>query len=395
MVPSSAPAPSFRNNAVGISAALAFFLADARPAQSATAGWKLDWSDEFAAAPVNAAVWGFENGFVRNEEAQFYSDRVENSRIEDGRLLIRALRDDWNGHEYTSASRTTRNKKSWKYGRFELRARIDIRAGSWPAWWWLPNTGGWPRGGEIDMMEFYQGKCLFNVMDGNQKWTAPTKTVASLGGAAWAAEYHVWTMEWDSTRIDLFLDGTLMNHYVVANADGTGPNGGNPFRQPGYMILNQALGGTNGGNPSGTAFPVDLSIDWVRVHAWTAGTAFKVTVIGGMGSGTYLEGTSASITALMPPSGQEFDKWLVVAGDPVIDAMDSPSAKLTLPATDITVSAAFRPKATGIRFPRAGRVYDAGLDAPPLFDARGRQSAGIPFPVMAPVFRARSDGNPP
>ena len=193
--------------------ALACALACAVPTLSATGGWSFSWSDEFAGPAVDAAVWGFESGYVRNEEAQYYSNRAENSRIEDGKLLIRALRDNWSGHEYTSASRTTRGKKSWKYGRFEIRARIDVRAGSWPAWWWLPNSGGWPKGGEIDMMEFYQNKCLFNVMDGNGKWTAPTRSLASLGGARWAEEYHTWTMEWDSTRIDLSLDGVLINHY--------------------------------------------------------------------------------------------------------------------------------------------------------------------------------------
>ncbi len=193
-------------------------------------GWKFSWSDEFNGPAVDTSLWGYEIGYsIRNQELENYTNRPENSRIDSGDLLIQALRDNWNGHEYSSASRRTMGRKSWLYGKFEMRAQIDVRLGSWPAWWWLPNIGGWPKGGEIDMMEFYQGKCLFNVMDGNGKWQSLTRTVASLGGSAWADNFHVWTWVWDSTKIDLSLDGTLINHYPLANADGTGPEWGKSF----------------------------------------------------------------------------------------------------------------------------------------------------------------------
>ncbi|MEO7426542.1 MAG: family 16 glycosylhydrolase [Fibrobacteria bacterium] len=332
-------------------------------AAAGAAGWKLAWSEEFNAQAVDASVWGFENGYLRNNEAQYYSNRSENSRSDGGTLLIRALRDDWNGHAYTSASRTTRGRKSWQYGRFEIRAKIDVRAGSWPAWWWLPDAGGWPRGGEIDMMEFYQSKCLFNVMDGNQKWTSPTRSLSSLGGARWAEAFHVWTMEWDSTRIDLSLDGTLINHYPLAQADGTGPNGSNPFRHPGYMILNQAIGGDNGGNPAATEFPVDLRVDWVRIHAWTQGPSHTLTVTEGTGGGEYLEGTEASVTAHMPPAGQVFDKWVLVSGSVVLDDASAASARLTMPATDIGVKATYKAGSVAI-LPGRSRVrgVDRGME---------------------------------
>jgi beta-glucanase (GH16 family) len=186
--------------------------------------------------------------------------RLENSHIENGILTIEARKETEGSCKYTSANLVSNGKRSFKYGLFEMRAKIDIRQGSWPAWWWLPNSGGWPKGGEIDMMEFYKGKCLFNVMDGSQKWTS--KTLAVSG--AWADSFHVWTWEWDSTVINLWLDGKLMNHYPVSNADGTGPNGENPFKRPGYMLVNQAIGGNNGGDPSGTTFPVKYQVDYIR-----------------------------------------------------------------------------------------------------------------------------------
>ncbi len=306
-----------------------------------TGGWQFSWSDEFNGPSVDASTWGYEIGYIRNNEAQFYTNRTENSRIDNGNLLIEALRDNWNGHEYTSASRTTYGKKSFLYGKFEMRAKIDIRQGSWPAWWWLPNTGGWPKGGEIDMMEYYQNKCLFNVMNGNQQWFSQTRSIYSLGGNRWAENFHVWTMEWDSTKIDLYLDGTLINHFPLSYADGTGPNGVNPFRQPGYMIVNQAIGGTNGGDPSSTSFPVDYRIDWIRVYKWKDTTSYTLTVNNGVGAGPYVPGTKASITALMPASGMMFDKWVVTSGNPVIADSLSSSTTITMPSANVSVTATY------------------------------------------------------
>ena len=261
-----------------------FFITAVIPlsAQPAYENFQLVWGDEFDADGLpNSANWGYEKGCsVRNNEAQYYAEaREKNSHIEDGTLIIEAHRESMNGCSYTSANLITK-KRDFKYGLFEIRAQIDIRQGSWPAWWWLPASGGWPRGGEIDMMEFYRGNLLFNVMDGNQKWTSKTRAVSSIGGSDWAKEFHTWTWEWDSLKIDLYLDGKLMNHYNVANADGTGPGGENPFRRPGYMLINQAIGGNNGGDPSSTTFPVRYLVDYIRVYKPGKDTsAPKVTAV--------------------------------------------------------------------------------------------------------------------
>jgi beta-glucanase (GH16 family) len=321
----------------GVLLAFAFVRAD---------GWKLAWSEEFNGPEIDASVWGYEIGYKRNQELQYYSNRRENARIDSGHLLIRALKDDWQGHDYTSASLITSGKKSFQYGKFEMRARIDIRSGSWPAWWWLPNSGGWPKGGEIDMMEFYQGKCLFNVMDGNQKWYSQTRTVASLGGSRWSERFHVWTMVWDSTQIELLLDGALINRFAVSNADGTGPNGANPFRRPGYLIVNQALGGTNGGDPSNTALPIDLRVDWIRVQTWSEGTAYRLTVAGGSGSGDYVVGERASLVAQMPPMGQVFDRWQVDSGTAQIEPPGEENTRIVMGNTPVTVRAVYRSEGT-------------------------------------------------
>ena len=191
------------------------------------------------------------------------------------------------------------------------------------------------------MMEYYKNKCLFNVMNGSATWFSQTRTISVLGGDLWAANFHVWTMVWDSTKIDLLLDGTLINHFLLSNADGTGPNGVNPFRQPGYMIVNQAIGGNNGGDPSNTTFPVNLRVDWIRVYKWKNTTSYKLTVNSGVGTGSYIPGTQASVTALMPASGMMFDKWVVTSGNLVIADSLSPSTVITMPSADAAVTATY------------------------------------------------------
>ena len=246
-------------------------------------GYVLAWSDEFntdgAPDPKN---WTFERGFVRNHELQFY--QPDNARVKDGRLVIEARREsvpnprhepgsnDWKrapaASTFTSASLITRGLHQWQYGRFEMRARIDVRSGLWPAWWTLGVAGEWPANGEIDIMEYYRNTLLANVASGSgQRWTAKWDSVrtplADLG-KDWAKEFHVWRMDWSRDFIRLYVDDRLLNETKVA--DTKNPDGTQPFRQPHYMILNLALGGDNGGEVSGTEFPAKFEVDWVRVY---------------------------------------------------------------------------------------------------------------------------------
>ncbi len=230
-------------------------------AVSAT-GWQLVWSDEFNDPSINSANWGFEHGLVRNHEAQFYTDRPENARIENGNLVIEARRESYEGAAYTSASLLTAGKHSWQYGRFEIRAKIPTASGSWPAWWALGDSisqVGWPKCGEIDMMEYYRNMLLSNVMDSQQNWSSYKDTLPS----SFQNSYHTWMMEWDANTIKLFRDGALTLTYDVNKAT---VGNYNPFRQPLYLVLNLAIGGTNGGDPSNTLFPLQYSIDYVRVY---------------------------------------------------------------------------------------------------------------------------------
>lgn len=306
---------------------------------AAAGGWQFAWSDEFdrTGPPIVSNVWKWDGGgsMVRNATL----DRA-NGYCTNGVLVLEAKRVGTN--QYTSAAISTVGLKSWLYGRFEMRGRIDIRSGSWPAWWTTGVSGGWPAGGEIDMMEYYTDKVLFNVMNGRRGWANPTLSAKALGGAAWAAQFHTWIMEWDSTKIDLSLDGRLVNHYLLTNADGTGPNGANPFRAPHYMRVNLAIG-QQGGDPSATEFPMKFEVDYIRTWQWVDSTAYLCTVESGTGTGPYLPGTMVSLTANMPPAGKSFDQWVISSGSAVIAAVNDPAATFTMPSSDVKIAATYKP----------------------------------------------------
>jgi beta-glucanase (GH16 family) len=250
------------------------------------AGYRLVWADEFTTpGRPNPQNWQFETGFARNHELQWY--QPENARCENGLLVIEARPEtrpnptyrpgstDWRTSRptiaYTSASLNTSGRQQWQYGRFEMRGRIDARAGLWPAFWTLGTRGQWPSNGEIDIMEYYQGKILANVASGTAKpytakWHSESKPVASFADPAWSQQFHVWRMDWDATAIRLYVDDLLLNETLLANTvnqDGTGLN---PMMQPHYVLLNLALGGDNGGDPAGTTFPSRFEVDYVRVY---------------------------------------------------------------------------------------------------------------------------------
>jgi beta-glucanase (GH16 family) len=248
-------------------------------------GYKLVWSDEFnKESRPDSSNWRYEHGFVRNEELQWYQE--ENAYCKDGLLVIEARKEekanprytegsnDWRRKrkniEYTSACLITAGKKTWQYGRFELKARIDISKGMWPAWWTLGISKGWPGNGEIDIMEYYRGKLLANIAflgkDRRAAWHSNTFKTDSLGGKKWADQFHTWRMDWTEEFIALYIDNQLLNKVnldQLVNKDGSGFN---PFKQPHYMLLNLAMGGMNGGDHTGTSFPQKFEIDYVRVY---------------------------------------------------------------------------------------------------------------------------------
>lgn len=253
---------------------------------SAAHEYQLVWADEFEidGAP-NPKNWTFERGFVRNHELQWY--QPENAVCTNGVLVIEGRKErkpnprytkgsrSWKENrtfiEYTSSCLITKGLQEWKYGRFEIKARIKTQAGLWPALWFLGVDGEWPSNGEIDLIEYYDGNILANACWGTTKrwqakWDNSKTPVNSFDDPKWDAQFHIWRMDWDSQTIKLYLDDALLNTIDLTqtiNPTDRGPE--NPFQQPHYLLLNLAIGGNSGGDPSKTEFPTTFEIDYVRV----------------------------------------------------------------------------------------------------------------------------------
>jgi beta-glucanase (GH16 family) len=242
---------------------------------SAAAGdYSLVWSDEFDGTAVDPAKWEFQIGTGcpslcgwGNNELQYY--RAENATVADGRLTITAKKQEFGGRAYTSARMRTKGLADWTYGRFEMRAKLPIGQGIWPALWMLPTAspyGGWPVSGEIDILE-YLGQDPDRIF-GTLHYGNPDQIFVgdsyTLPSGTFNDDFHTFALEWDEHEIRWFIDDIQYqcnSHWISSG----GPYPA-PFDQPFHLLLNMAVGGNLAGDPDDSVFPQDLIVDYVRVY---------------------------------------------------------------------------------------------------------------------------------
>jgi beta-glucanase (GH16 family) len=240
-------------------------------------GYELIWHDEFDGTQIATVRWEHEvNGRGGgNNELQYYTDRSENSYVENGMLYIVALKEDYTGpdgtRQYTSARMRTMNKGDWKYGRFDIRAKLPTGQGLWPAIWMLPTDwvyGGWAASGEIDIMELIgnQPNRVYGTLHygGIPPANTHSGTYFTLPNGTFVTDFHLFTVEWDSTEFRWYVDGTkyqTQNQWYTQNQMYPAP-----FDQRFHLLLNVAVGGNWPGNPDDTTvFPQMMVVDYVRV----------------------------------------------------------------------------------------------------------------------------------
>ncbi|UBM57744.1 glycoside hydrolase family 16 protein [Marinilongibacter aquaticus] len=241
--------------------------------ESKTTERKLVWSDEFEEEGLpDSTKWAYKvggNGWGNNELEYYTEADSDNAFVKEGILHIRAVKEEKEGNDYTSARLVTQGKAEWTYGKFEVRAKLPKGRGLWPAIWMLGKdieSKGWPLCGEIDIMENvgYDLDTLvgtihcqaFNHVKGTQK----SKKVFIDKPAD---EFHVYAIDWTKDKIDFLLDDKV--YYTVENTYNTEEEW--PFNKPFYLILNVAVGGNWGGQKGvdDTVFPQSMEVDWVRV----------------------------------------------------------------------------------------------------------------------------------
>ncbi len=247
----------------------------------------LVWSDEFDTPgtnnPIDATKWFHQTqipagGSWFNGEQQHYTNRLANSYVENGNLHIVAKRESFRDQNVTKQFTSARlnSKFAFTYGRVDVRAKLPLGAGTWPAIWtlgknvneaggfWQPQFGttNWPFCGEIDVMEHGLG-ALNHV-------SAALHTPSSFGNTQNVREriltdvantFYVYSMNWSPNQITFLIDDVPFYIYnpPVKNADTY------PFNADQYMLLNVAMGGIAGAiDPNFTQSA--MVIDYVRVY---------------------------------------------------------------------------------------------------------------------------------
>ena len=238
-------------------------------------GPQLIWSDEFNidGAP-DTSKWGYDLGDGcpgncgwGNGEKEYYTNRSDNVKVENGVLKIIAKKENYQGSEYTSARLLTKGKFDFTYGRIDVKAKLPIGEGTWPAIWMLGaniDTVGWPKCGEIDIMEHwgYNPSLI----------SSATHTPSCSGGCAntkvgettitdFSTEFHVYSLEWTEHELNFIIDGDLKYSYNPTTKNSNTW----PYNAPQFLILNVAMGGS--------WFSIDpnftesvMEIDYIKVY---------------------------------------------------------------------------------------------------------------------------------
>jgi beta-glucanase (GH16 family) len=252
---------------------LVFISCNSDEKQTVVTKKQLVMSEEFNIdGPPDPSLWSYNIGTGTdgwgNRELQYYTDRPQNIKVEDGVLKITAIKESYMGSAYTSARILSKGKYEKKFGRMEARIKLPIGKGLWPAFWMLgasSDTKIWPLCGEIDIME-YLGNNPISVFGsvhgpGYSGGNAVTKDFV-LTNDRFDNDFHVFGIEWDENYINYYIDDVLYNQITPADVPGEWV-----FNDPFYFILNMAVGGNFPGSPnSQTRFPQTMLVDYVRVY---------------------------------------------------------------------------------------------------------------------------------
>jgi beta-glucanase (GH16 family) len=185
-------------------------------------------------------------------------------------LTITAVKESFKGRKYTSARLVTKNKGDWKYGRFEIKAKLPKGVGMWPAIWMLSTDwkyGGWPASGEIDIMEnvgFKPDTIYGSIHTKAYYFRINTQKTKAVHLPDCSDAFHVYALEWDADQISFFVDDK--KYLTFANEKKTFAEW--PFDQRLHLLLNIAVGGDWGGQKGvdDTIFPQKMLVDYVRVY---------------------------------------------------------------------------------------------------------------------------------
>lgn len=242
----------------------------------------LVWSDEFDGSEINKENWTYDigngnngnNNGWGNNELQYYTDRSDNARIENGNLIIEAKKENYNGSEYTSARLKSKGLQEFTYGKIEARIKLPSGQGIWPAFWMLGQgfTGdeSWPYCGEIDIMEHVNNE---SKVWGTLHWdNNGSQTFGSGMSIDNLDDYHTYSIEWTKNYIKWYVDDIEYCAADISDIEIPGLErnikNNDAFHKPFFILLNLAVGGNWPQSPDdSTDFPAKMYVDYVRVYS--------------------------------------------------------------------------------------------------------------------------------
>ena len=233
-------------------------------------GLSLVWSDEFNGPGLNTNSWNYETGGGGwgNNELENYTNSTKNAYITNSGYLVIEARQESDG-TYISARLQTKGKKEFTYGRMDIRAKLPKTKGLWPAIWMLGSnisSTPWPACGEVDIMELLgnQPNKVYGTMHWGQAGQGSTNIGDSyvLSAGDFSDKFHVFSIVWDSSKIEWYVDNVK---YFTGNKSDV--NGTYPFDKSFFFLLNVAIGGNWPGAPdASTVLPQRMIVDYVRVY---------------------------------------------------------------------------------------------------------------------------------
>ncbi len=300
---------------------------------------QLIWSDEFDGTSLNSGNWSYETGNGQDGwgtgQLDYATNRNENVRVEDGKLILELRKENYSGYEYTSGRLVSYQKQSFKYGRIEARIKGVDTQGLGFAFWMLGEdyeTVWWPKCGEIDIMENTGGDPGFNIGTAHfqESWGHHYDQGSyTLTEGKFADDFHVFAIEWTPKHIKWFIDD--VNYHTF---DITDPiNNYRLFDRPFFIILSTGVGGSYSGNPDATTvFPMTAEIDYVRVYQG----AFSASI---EGETSVMEQTYGVTYRIDVPEANAY-QWTVPSDAEIVSGQGSSTISVNWGSTsgDISVS---------------------------------------------------------
>jgi beta-glucanase (GH16 family) len=251
-----------------------FIPSDGYTTPESYTGYTNLWNDEFSGTALDLTSWGFDvggSGWGNNELQYYTNNRPENIYLDNGKLIIQAKKETFSGKEYTSSRILTKGKREFTFGRIDIRAKLPVAKGLWPALWMLGkkiDQTNWPSCGEIDIMELVGTNP--NKVHGTLHWASASSSTTrvqygtsyTLNSGTFADKFHVFTTIWSADNVEILMDDISYYKFNRSNVGAAAY----PFNEPFFLIFNVAVGGDWPGSPdASTTFPQQMVVDYVRV----------------------------------------------------------------------------------------------------------------------------------